>query len=123
MNIYYITCKDIIPNNTHFNHSHVNKLRKFIYKSIKDGSITTSFLKLVNIPYGAKDTYSKPYGYQWGSYSCAYNSKLAVISNLFFILDNEEERETYISTFPYTYSLFFRLDVLCEIKPNQMKVY
>jgi hypothetical protein len=122
INIYYLTCQGFIPTNKNFDNSQVNDLRLFIYLTIKNGSNLKPFLDLVHIYPDNRENYQEPYGYKWNNNSCAFDSVLVVLSNIYWmIIDNTLEREAYMSTFPYMTHLNDKV-FSAEMTPNNMKI-
>ena len=121
MNVYYIKCLGYIPTNEDYNNSDVNYLRKFIYFTIRKSCVSKHLLELIHIPNANIGNYNEPYGYKWKSNSCSYDSVLAVISNLFFDIENKDELNTYISTFPFTTDLNRKIAIPNTMSPNVMK--
>ena len=121
MNVYFIKCLGYIPTNQDYNNNDANYLRKFIYITIKNSCVSKHFLDFIHIPNTDIWTYNQPYGYTWKSNSCSYDSVLAVINNLFFNINNNDELNAYISTFPLTSELNNKMVMPTNMTPNIMK--
>ena len=92
-----------------------------LYITIKNSCVSKHFLDFIHIPNTDIWTYNQPYGYTWKSNSCSYDSVLAVINNLFFNINNNDELNAYISTFPLTSELNNKMVMPTNMTPNIMK--